>query len=84
MTKNINSPLINVYHSCLKRADTIPTSRYRSLCPVCQQGTLLMVRDQVSMVLEEYDRCVLCGQQFRYMDIERLRDREDVIGRVKK
>ena len=48
---NINSPLINVYHSCLKRADN---SRYRSLCPVCQHGTLLMVRDQVSMVLEEY------------------------------
>jgi hypothetical protein len=82
MTKNINSPLINVYHSCLKRADN---SRYRSLCPVCQHGTLLMVRDQVSMVLEEYDRCVLCGQQFRYMDIERLRDREDVMKwRVKK
>jgi hypothetical protein len=75
MTKNINSPLRNVYHSCLKRADN---SRYRSLCPVCQKGTLLMGRDPASMILEEYDRCLLCGQQFRYIDIERLRDNEDV------
>jgi hypothetical protein len=36
-------------------------------------GTLNVVRDPGTFILQEYDRCVSCGQQVRYIDIDDMR-----------
>ena len=71
---NINEPVLEIHHSELERFSK--TSIYKSVCPVCEQGLLLIYRNQKTLKLEEYDRCVLCGQLIRYLDIELLRKRE--------
>jgi len=35
-----------------------------------------MRRDHDTLKLSEFDRCLLCGQTVRYLDIEILRGRE--------
>ena len=70
---NIAKPCLQVKHSDLTR---ISHSHYKSDCPVCKRGMLLVGRDWDSLILEEFDRCILCGQQFQYMDIENLRQAE--------
>lgn len=69
-----DEPPIHVKHADLVR---IGDSMYRSKCPVCSDGHLLVNRDQVTMDLLAADRCVLCGQLFIYDDIEEMRERED-------
>ncbi len=63
--ENRSAPIINVKHSSLERSDN---SAYRSVCPVCQEGTLLVARDINTGALLPEDRCVLCGQGFIYID----------------
>ena len=72
--ENLNAPVIEICQlelECLSE-----NSIYKTICPVCKKGLLLINRDQESLELMEYDRCVLCGQQVRYLDIEILRKRE--------
>lgn len=69
---NISEPIIDINHKDLERHGNSP---YKSVCPKCEQGILLIYRNE-NFILQEYDRCVLCGQQFRYKDIQELRKTE--------
>jgi hypothetical protein len=71
---NLDAPVLEVRHADLTRQSG--DSRYRSVCPVCLEGLLLVQRDDTSFVLREFDNCILCGQRVRYLDIEELRQRE--------
>ena len=71
---NLDKDIIGIKHSELTRSDS--ETAYKSNCPACDDGILLVARDQETLVLEEYDRCVLCGQAFRYLDIEEMRRKE--------
>ena len=71
---NKNEPVIEVNHKDLERAND--NSAYRSDCPKCKKGALFIYRDPKTLILQEYDRCVLCGQQFKYLDIDELRKAE--------
>ena len=64
---NLDAPIFKVKHSDLKRADD--ESPHRSVCPVCNESVLLMMRDQVTFKLRNIDRCILCGQTVEYTDI---------------
>ena len=64
---NINKPIIEVKHKDLKRDSK--NSIYKSVCPVCGIGVLLMSRDQETLKLLEYDCCISCGQRFKYTDL---------------
>jgi hypothetical protein len=64
---NVNKPLIRVVHAELERYDNF--SFYKSKCPVCEDGILLVTRDQsAGLMLSRFDRCVICGQAFWYTD----------------
>jgi hypothetical protein len=66
-----NREPIHVRHAELIRTGE---SGYRSNCPVCKKGVLLVRRNPKNPVeIEELDNCVLCGQTFIYDDIEDLR-----------
>ena len=68
---NKDAPAIMVPHSTLTRASE--ESVFRSDCPVCKKGVLLVGRDQETFELLEQDRCILCGQVVVYTDIEEMR-----------
>jgi hypothetical protein len=68
---NIIKPIVRVKHSELERSDDV--SDYRSKCPECKEGTLLMRRNPVTFVLDKEDMCALCGQRFEYTDIDEIR-----------
>lgn len=63
---NLQKPPIRVKHSELKRAGD---SAYRSVCPVCKNGMLLMRRDLQTLELLKEDICILCGQHFIYEEM---------------
>jgi len=63
---NLNKPIKKILHSDLKRSDD--KSMYRSHCPECDGGVLLVHRDQKTFKLIPYDNCIKCGQQFEYLD----------------
>ena len=67
---NIHKEAIHVNHAGLERIDE---SVYRSVCPVCKEGLLLVRRDDETFEILEKDHCVLCGQQFIYNDIKELK-----------
>lgn len=72
--KNIAAPTLDVYHADLVRMSD--TSIYKSVCPVCHEGFLLVGRDPKTFELLELDACVLCSQHVRYLDVEKMRARE--------
>ena len=67
---NLEMPVIEVKHSELERADSSP---YRSMCPSCGMGRLLIYRDNDTGILLAEDCCIYCGQRFYYLDIDNLR-----------
>ena len=67
---NLNKPIIHVNHSDLERSDE--NSMFRSNCPECKVGILLVARDKVTFKIIPYDRCTLCGQSFYYDDYEKF------------
>lgn len=73
--KNAKEPVVNVFHSELQRYSD--DSVYKSTCPFCKDGLLLVGRDQATFQLSEYDHCVVCAQTVRYMDIRELRGGEE-------
>jgi predicted RNA-binding Zn-ribbon protein involved in translation (DUF1610 family) len=66
MTNNIKRPPIRISHTKLKRWNE--ESPYKSLCPTCETGPLLIVRDHTSGRLTNVDRCLGCGQMVIYLD----------------
>lgn len=68
---NIDKKPITVKHAELQRSDD--NSSFRSDCPVCNDGVLLVGRDNNTFELLAEDNCILCGQKFIYSDIEELK-----------
>lgn len=66
---NLNSPVIHVRHTNLQRWD-LENSLFKSCCPACDKGVLLVARDLVSFKLLREDRCIACGQRVRYTDLK--------------
>ena len=64
--KNVNAPAIRVSHTKLERWSE--ESDFKSKCPACEKGLLLVMRDQVTFALINVDRCVSCGQTVIYTD----------------
>lgn len=64
--KNSQAPTLDVRHSLLVRASA--ESAYRSVCPACNHGLLLVRRDDRTFELLRHDRCISCGQTVRYVD----------------
>jgi len=65
---NYSNPVVKVVHRNLQRADE--NSPFRSLCPFCFNGILLVGRDDKDFKLKAQDRCVLCGQAVEYIDMQ--------------
>ena len=63
---NLTKKAITVKHADLERTGDSP---YRSVCPVCEVGTLLVRRDQETLEIVSEDICLLCGQHFIYEDL---------------
>lgn len=61
----IDAAPITVKHSGLKR---FGDGGYKSVCPVCRQGVLLIYRDPETMRLMRKDRCSHCAQVVVYSD----------------
>ena len=79
---NITEPVMYVRHSELTRSSD--ESPYRSVCPKCNEGTLLVNRNQTTFQLMRIDCCTLCGQTVCYQDVtintESLKDLPTVVG----
>ena len=71
---NREVPVIEVKHSELERASE--ESLYRSVCPVCKHGYLMVGRNPKDMSLMAEDYCIWCAQRFRYLDIDNMNRRE--------
>lgn len=54
-----------IKHAKLTRTDD---SIHRSNCPFCEEGTLLVRRNEQGQLLKE-DRCILCCRAVIYTDI---------------
>jgi hypothetical protein len=78
---NTNKTPIHVSHAELDRADIL--SSYRSKCPVCSTGTLLLRRSQHDLTFEAVDSCTRCGQRVVYDDIDTLRKSDTFAKRVR-
>jgi uncharacterized protein (DUF983 family) len=63
----IDAEPMEVEHARLERWDP-ETSIYKSVCPVCRKGALLIPRDRETGALRREDRCILCGQRVIYTD----------------
>ena len=68
---NVYNNPITVVHADLERAND--ESIFRSVCPVCEEGLLMVGRDQSTFKLVAEDNCILCGQKVVYSDIDDLR-----------
>ena len=70
----------HIKHSDLKR---FSDSYYKSKCPGCENG-ILLVRRNKDLSLYRLDTCISCGKSFWYTDIdingEVLTDDENVKG----
>lgn len=73
---NVDAPRITVRHRDLKH--TRVTGDTRRHCPVCDDGVLLVCQDPDTEELSARDTCFLCGQKFRYSDIEKVREEYDI------
>jgi len=63
---NVKKPIREVRHADLTRSSS--ESDYKSDCPVCGEGILLVSRPPQKFTLNRYERCTLCGQAFWYTD----------------
>jgi len=70
---NVKNEIIKLNHSDLKRNGE---SIYRSKCPICKTGVMLMGRDPITGDLQKLDYCIYCGQHYLYLDIDILRNFE--------
>jgi ssDNA-binding Zn-finger/Zn-ribbon topoisomerase 1 len=65
--KNFKLPAIKVRHKRLKRYNK--ESLYKSKCPKCKEGVLLMRRNLSGRLLRN-DNCINCGRRFIYIDLK--------------
>jgi len=73
--ENHNKPPKKVKHADLKRVEG-DESPYRSECPFCKKGVLLISRDPDNdFRLRDVDSCIRCGRRVIYTDIEDLREK---------
>jgi len=63
---NLKEPPIEIKHTDLERVSE--DSSYRSWCPKCNKGVLLVSRPLHVFKLNRTERCTLCGQPFWYTD----------------
>jgi uncharacterized protein (DUF983 family) len=63
---NIDAAPIEVAHAHLERMSD--ESPYRSRCPTCGKGALLVYRDPTTFRLIDTDRCTWCAQTIIYTD----------------
>lgn len=70
---NIDKAVVKIAHSELTRSSD--RSIYRSECPVCKEGVLLVKRAADGSLMAE-DMCIYCGQRFEYLDIAEMRKKE--------
>jgi hypothetical protein len=61
---NMHEPIIEVQHTDLERSGDSP---YRSKCPKCEKGLLMIFRDNRQRLMR-HDRCISCAQRFYYTD----------------
>lgn len=66
--KNLHAEPVRVKHADLERWD--PESAYKSKCPACEAGLLLVYRDRTTFRLARTDRCISCAQTVIYTDAE--------------
>ena len=66
---NAFKPPRNVKHAELKR---VGESDFKSKCPVCDDGILLVKRDVTTLKVLADDICISCGQQFHYTDAKKI------------
>lgn len=64
---NRDKPIMEVHHAELERADPSENS-FRSTCPACKIGLLLVGRDRKGNIIRE-DACIACGQRVYYLDV---------------
>lgn len=63
--QNLDRPVLRVRHAELERVSE--ESPFRSWCPVCKEGILLVARlDMLDFRLSKLDHCSMCGQHFWY------------------
>lgn len=67
--ENYEKPPIHIKHSELEPTGDSP---FRSKCPTCQHGVLLVSRDRRTLELVPIDMCVLCGRRFIYDDFAEM------------
>lgn len=64
---NLRAPIQRVKHAELTRAND--DSAFKSKCPACENGILLVARDPEDLSLfARHDRCIICAQAFFYTD----------------
>jgi predicted RNA-binding Zn-ribbon protein involved in translation (DUF1610 family) len=63
---NSHKKPLRLSHTTLKRASE--DSAFRSKCPACLDGVLLVMRDSKSHALINVDTCTSCGQRIIYKD----------------
>ena len=66
--ENYAKPPLKIKHSEIERTNSDTT--YRSKCPECKTGALLMKRNQETLELLPDDVCVVCGRRFIYTDLK--------------
>lgn len=66
MYVNAEKPVMKVCHADLQRWD--PDSLFKSHCPACDSGILLVERERTSFRLLRRDRCIFCAQRVEYTD----------------
>lgn len=71
---NFTNPTLKVKHAKLERFDP-KNSIYRSTCPACKEGLLLVHRGNSGELLAK-DYCTLCGQAVEYTDIKKMNGKE--------
>jgi hypothetical protein len=64
--RNLDKPVLHIRHTELKRASE--DSFFRSMCPVCENGVLLVSREPKMLNLARFDICISCGQRVEYLD----------------
>ena len=64
--ENLDKKTRLISHASLERVSD--DNKFRSWCPVCNQGILLVSRDPSLTSVSRRDRCTMCGQAFLYED----------------
>lgn len=64
--KNWKLEPLRVRHQDLERVDD---SEFRSRCPHCKEGTLMVERNPKNFWLRNQDYCLSCGRRYFYTDI---------------